>query len=222
MPRHDPPLQNQVDPWGVLHAVHARGTRMGNRGILHDDRNRIVRSWAGKAWLTCVLNPPFEQKRSPFSEGSYSELFFLDEATAFAAGHRPCRSCQRQRFDAFKSGWTAANTSSEASATAPAWLSVSQVDATLHAERVGPDRSKRTHRALLAGLPDGTFHVYGDHARLVWQGRSLRWTFDGYHQAEPPPSDAEVEVLTPFSIVALLRSGFEPHVHPTADRPLSA
>ncbi len=224
MSRHEPPLQNQVDPWGVLHAVHARGTRMGNRGILHDEHNVVVRQWAGKAWLTCVLNPPFEQERRPFSPGTYSELFFLDEATAFAAGHRPCRSCQRPRFDAFKNGWMAAQagTTTPAPAGAPTWLPIHQIDAALHAERVGPDRGKRTHQGQLADLPDGSFYVHDGSARLVWRGSSLLWSFDGYRRADASPAGgAEVEILTPPSIVALFRTGFVPGVHPTADQPLT-
>ncbi|RZS57135.1 hypothetical protein [Sphaerotilus mobilis] len=217
MSQQKPPLQNRVDPWGVLHAVQARGTLMGNRGILHDDQNRIVRHWAGKAWLSCVLNPPFEQKRSPFSQGTYSELFFLDEATAFAAGHRPCRSCQRGRYDAFKAGWAAAHAASNPSADAPTWLPIAAIDAVLHAERIGPDRRKRTHPSALAGLPDGTFYAAEGEAWLVWRGQSLRWTFDGYQRADAPPAGDEVAVLTPPSIVTLLRSGFRPSVHPTAN-----
>ncbi len=217
MTQQKPPLQNRVDPWGVLHAVPARGTLMGNRGILHDDQNRIVRPWAGKAWLSCLLTPPFEQKRSPFSEGTYSELFFLDEATSFSAGHRPCRSCQRSRYDTFKAAWSAVHAASTPSGASTTWLPIAAIDAVLHAERIGPDRSKRTHPAALADLPDGTVYQRGGEAWLVWRGRSLRWSFAGYQEAIEPPTAGEVAVLTPPSVVALFRTGFRPEVHPTAN-----
>src|SRR5690606_20009325 len=106
MPRA--PLQNRVDPWGRLNAVRARGTLMGNRGILHDDAGRIVRPWKGKAWIACALHWK-DWQRTPFTPGTWSELFFLDEATAFAAGHRPCKLCRRVRHLEFKRAWLAAN-----------------------------------------------------------------------------------------------------------------
>ena len=208
-----PPLQNRVDPWGQLQPVRARGSLMGNRGILHVG-NDIVRRWATKAWVTCVLDATF-QKRSPFSPGTYSELFFLDEATAFAAGHRPCRVCQRQRHDQFNTDWTAAN----AATTARTRLPIADIDKALHAERTRPDKSKRTYTATVADLPPGTFFEHAGRARLVWPTGLLAWTFHGYTKGDPLAPDAQVEVLTPRSIVQLFRSGFRPGVHASANAP---
>lgn len=102
-------LQNRVDPSGRLCAVQSRGMLMGNRGILHNDRNEIIKPRAHKAWVTCLLEYKGIKRPKPFSKGSYSELFFLDEATAFAAGHLPCAYCQRARHLAFKASWVRAN-----------------------------------------------------------------------------------------------------------------
>src|SRR6185295_157110 len=98
------PLENRVDPWGCIHAVAARGTLLGNRGKLHDETRRLTRQWDRKAWVTCELEHD-GRKREVFGANSYSELFFLDEATAFSAGHRPCASCRRTRYAEFKSKW---------------------------------------------------------------------------------------------------------------------
>ncbi len=95
------PLQNRVDPWGYLRATSARGSLMGNRGILHNQEKRIVRPWAHKAWIACLLSYG-SVRRAVFAPGNYSELFFLDEATALSAGHRPCGQCQRERYRLFK------------------------------------------------------------------------------------------------------------------------
>lgn len=186
---------------------------MGNRGILHVG-DEIVRPWASKAWVTCVLDATF-QKRSPFSPGTYSELFFLDEATAFAAGHRPCRVCQRQRHDAFNNAWTAANTAG----SAPARLPIKAIDKGLHAERVRPDKTKQTYLAAVADLPVGTFFALAGQARLVWAGGPLTWSFHGYTRGDTVAPETQVEVLTPRSIVQLFRAGFRPEVHESAGAP---
>lgn len=206
-----PPLQNRVDPWGQLQPVRARGSRMGNRGILHVDQG-IVRRWATRAWVTCVLNETF-QKRKPFSPNTYSELFFLDEATAFAAGHRPCRVCQRKRHDHFNTAWTSAN----AADTSRARLPIADIDKALHAERTRPDKGKRTYTATVADLPPGTFFEHAGQARLVWPTGLLVWSFSGYTKGDPVATDAQVEVLTPRSIVQLFRAGFRPCVHASAN-----
>lgn len=208
-----PPLQNRVDPWGQLLPVRARGSRMGNRGILHVGQD-IVRPWATRAWVTCVLDATF-QKRKPFSPNTYSELFFLDEATAFAAGHRPCRVCQRQRHDQFNTGWTAANAASASRTRLP----IAEIDQALHAQRTRPDKGKRTYTAALPDLPNGTFFEHAGQARLVWLTGPLVWSFNGYTKGDPVAPNAQVEVLTPRSIVQLFRAGFRPHVHASADAP---
>lgn len=206
-----PPLQNRVDPWGRLQPVRARGSLMGNRGILHVGQD-IVRPWATQAWVTCVLDATF-QKRKPFSPNTYSELFFLDEATAFAVGHRPCRVCQRQRHDLFNAAWTAANRAGEG----PPRVPIADIDKALHAERTRPDKGKRSYTATVAELPPGTLFEHAGQARLVWPTGPLVWSFGGYTRGDPVPPETQVEVLTPRSIVLMFRAGFQPDVHASAN-----
>jgi hypothetical protein len=145
----------------------------------------------------------------------YTELFFLDEATGLAAGHRPCAECRRRRFVAFRDAWTAGNSGLVGSGRATADL----LDAHLHADRFSADRSKRTFRAILDELPDGVFLVRkgdGESARLLWHGHLHVWSPGGYHQSVARPEAEEVEVLTPRSTVAALRAGYVPDVHPAA------
>lgn len=208
------PLQNKVDPWGELQALRMVGTLMGNRGILHDEQNRIVRRWANKSWVCCSLNETF-QKRDPFSSGTYSELFFLDEATAYAAGHRPCRTCRRAEHDAFNKAWTSAN-EAEVSSAGRGWLPISQIDSHLHSERIGPDRRKRIHEARLGDLPVGAMFALDDAAFLVGPSGFRRWTFNGYAAAPEVGADTLVGLLTPPSIVAAVRHGLKVDIHKSA------
>jgi hypothetical protein len=213
------PLQNRVDPWGRLHAVPARGTLMGNRGILHDDNRQIVRPWKGQAWVTCELTFKGIQ-RQPFSKGSHSELFFLDEATALAAGHRPCFHCRPRRFAEFKSSWLAANRPGADGGFTP----ITQIDNALHAERAMRGGRKGVFVARLFELPDGTMFEMDGAAFLVWKRALLAWSFGGYGPprwvSDTVPdtvSDTRVvDVLTPPSIVQMYRRGFVPAVHASA------
>src|SRR5262245_27436707 len=133
------PRPNRVTPFGDIIATPDRGTFMGNRGVLHDDAGRIQRAWQVKRWLVCVL--AFKgRKRRGMRPGRYTELFFLDEATALAAGHRPCAECRRQRYNAFCNAWRLADARGSHLPTAD------EIDRRLHAERVASDRSKRSHR----------------------------------------------------------------------------
>ena len=209
------PLQNKVDPWGELHAVRARGALMGNRGILHDAHDQIVRRWTTKSWVSCCLDASF-QKRSPFTQGTYSELFFLDEATAYAAGHRPCRVCQRQKHDSFNLHWTAANRPDHTAATGQPRLPVAQIDAVLHAERVGAGKAKRTHAARLGDLPVGAILAEGGRTLLVGPAGLRAWSFQGYGVAPALAPDTAVQLLTPPSIVAAIRHGLAVDWHPSA------
>src|SRR6266545_3937706 len=153
------PLQNRVTPFGNLVAVEGRGLLMGNRGRLHDAERRIVRYAQGRRWIACLTS--FQgRRRTVMSPGLYTELFFLDEAVALAAGHRPCAECRRDRFNAFRAAWAANGHSQLPSAT--------EIDNRLHTERVAPDRSKRLCTAALDELPDGVFVVVEGHAFLVW------------------------------------------------------
>jgi hypothetical protein len=206
------PLQNRIDPWGRLNAVPQRGTLMGNRGTLHDEHKRIVRQWKRKAWVTCLLSYD-DTKRIPFSPGNYSELFFLDEATAFAAGHRPCNTCQRERHAEFKSAWLKANRPT----SIDAFVKVSEIDDALHSERMVPEGVKRTHETALAELPAGTIFAHQGAAFLVWKQGLLKWTFDGYSTAKAISPDTVVTVLTPKSIFQMYKLGFLPQVHASAN-----
>ena len=203
-------LQNRVDPWGAIKAVPARGDMMGNRGILHEGQ-QIVREWRSKAWVACSLELPRGlAPRRPFSPGTYSELFFLDEATAFAAGHRPCRFCQRARFDLFKSTWVRASTGLQAD------LPIAEIDKTIHSERVGKDRRKVMHERRVGDLPNGTMFEFDGDAVLVWENRQLRWSFNGYSKHRGVALNEKVMVLTPSSIVLMFAAGYLPNVHRTA------
>jgi hypothetical protein len=205
-------LQNRIDPWGQLRAVASRGTLMGNRGILHDQGNRIVRPWAHKAWVTCLLDFNGIQRPKPFSPGNYSELFFIDEATAFAAGHRPCAYCQRTRHREFKDAWVRANVAEElrVSTLMPA------IDRVLHAERCVPGGRKATFDSPLVELPRGAMFDYEETAYLVSAAGYLPWSFDGYGAAQHIGADAVVKVLTPQSLVRAFKEGFMPMVHLSA------
>jgi hypothetical protein len=196
------PLQNRVDPWGRLHSVEARGAWMGNRGVLHDASRRIVRPWRLKAWIVCRLE--FKgRRRRVFAPARYSELFFLDEATAFAAGHRPCAECNRERFNAFKRAW-------------PCAAKAAEIDNVLHGERIA-DGEKVSYEARLDELPDAVM-IERDGAGLLVRGDALHpWSFAGYGAPLPrPPGTAHVRVLTPRSMVHAIARGFAPQIHPSA------
>jgi hypothetical protein len=206
------PRQNRVTPLGEIVAIPDRGSFMGNRGCLHDADGRIRRSWQLERWIVCLLEFKGRTRRV-MTPGHYTELFFLDEATALAAGHRPCAECQRTRFDAFRRVF-AAGTESEPRPTAVG------IDRRLHADRVTPDRSKRTHRANLDELPDGVFVLLpnGDRTPLLVLGGSLLvWTAGGYTDRAERPRGITVEVLTPELTVRAVRGGYIPELHPSAD-----
>ncbi len=206
--------QNRVTPFGEIVATPARGTFMGNRGILHDGEGHILRAWQLKRWIVCVLE--FRgRKRQVMTPGRYTELFFLDEATALAAGHRPCAECRHTRFLDFCNAWGQAHPVGGRSArpTAP------EIDDRLHVERVAPDRSKRTFEAALDGLPDGVFvsvPAWGDGAYLVRGDELLRWSLGGYRERRRRPKRVMVNLLTPPSAVATIRAGYTPDLHPSA------
>jgi hypothetical protein len=190
----------------------ARGTLMGNRGCLHDEHGRIRRFHSGKRWIFCRLE--FKgRKRELMQPGRYTELFFLDEATAFAAGHRPCAECMRDRFNRFRDAWEAANPS-EPQPT----LSATAIDEALHAERIGLHREKVTFRAKAGELPNGVLVIPVDRngaepvPRLIWQGAAWRWDLAGYADAASFEPDAPVDVLTPRPTVRTFAAGFRPHV----------
>jgi len=191
------PLQNRVDPYGTIFRTPARGTMMGNRGgAIHNDRREIVRPFKSRQWITCLLEFK-NRKRTVMTPGLYTELFFLDEATAFAAGHRPCAECRRERFKAFQSAW-------KGSPRAP------EIDVELHRARLDDNGKKITYRAELNSLPNGTFVDMDGSAYLVWDDSLHLWTPEGYAKRIPRPNRSTVSVLTPEPIVACFRQGYVP------------
>lgn len=206
------PLQNRVTPQGKLEAVEARGKWLGNRGILHNDQQAIIAPWRHKAWVTCKLD--FKgRKRTVFSPRSYSELFFLDEATAFSAGHRPCGECQREKYKAFKATWCAANQSLIGAPNPP----IPELDKRLHSDRALTGGKKVTYSEKLRNLPDGVFILIDEKITLRYCGQLHTWTHSGYVEQRPIRySSSAVQVLTPKSIVAAFRSGLEIEIHESA------
>jgi hypothetical protein len=212
------PLQNRVTPLGELVATSARGTLMGNRGRLHDERRRVVRRLVPgyRAWVTCLLEFRGRQ-RTVMAPGRYTELFFLDEVTALAAGHRPCGECRRADFQRFKTAWARGNPSLGIRPDDP----IAALDRVLQQDRTGPDGAPRRFRAPRASLPDGALTLVPGLAgpQLLWRGAWWPWTATGYGPPRPcVTSDrrATVTVLTPRSTVAALASGYVPAVHPSA------
>lgn len=207
------PVQNRVNPFGQFERESSRGLWLGNRGILHNQEREIVRPWKHKSWVTCRLNYK-GKRREIFSDGGYSELFFLDEATAFSAGHRPCAECRNPRYKEFKAAWCASNPQySEGKFTA-----VAVIDKYLHRERAIRGGGKVTYTHRLADLPPGTMVQIEGSPFLVWAGRLFPWTHYGYQQSESIlNSPTDVAVLTPKSIVSCYRQGFKPQVHETAN-----
>src|SRR5882672_9220709 len=185
------PLQNRVDPFGELFAASARGTLMGNRGgrIHNDDKWLTKRRWTSRQWICCVLE--FHGRQRNVWGRYYTELFFLDEVTAFAAGNRPCFECRRkdaERFAALFSG-------KPKRASAPA------MDKVLHAERLD-GKAKRLHRRRIDTLADGAMIALDGDAFAVRGKRLLRWTPSGYSGTQARPRATQVDVLTPPSILA--------------------
>lgn len=206
-------LQNRVDPWGELHAHPSKaGTRMGNRGILHDASKRIVRRSDRNAWVCCVPKFKGVDRKPLFQPNRYSELFFLDEATAFAAGHRPCAYCQRARFDEFKAAWIQARHPSSNGT-----VLVRDIDAPLHAARYARGGVKVTYTAGAADLPEGTlFEVLGV-AYLKRRDGYRAWSFEGYGEPTTLPESSAVTVLTPRPFVDTFAAGLRPLVHASAE-----
>src|SRR5438128_10993579 len=147
------PYQNRVDPFGAIFGSPARGTFMGNRGgAIHNEDREILRPFKSRRWIACVLE--FKGRhRQVMTPGRYTELFFLDEAVALAAGHRPCAECRRERLNAFRKAWRSAHPGTSDSPLP----SAGEIDRRLHAERTRPDRSKRVFEASLGELPSGVF-----------------------------------------------------------------
>jgi hypothetical protein len=204
------PRQNRVTPLGEIVAHPARGLVFGNRGCLHDDDGRIRRRYAGRLWIACRLS--LEDRRRPLMQpGRYTELFFLDDATALAAGHRPCAECRRQDYRRFLELWPGRGSGRPSAA---------DVNDRLHAERLTGARTQRHHERALEELPDGAFVLRGGAPWLVLGQELLRWTPAGYAERADRPSDGLAVVITPPSAVAVLERGWRPTavplIHPSA------
>lgn len=204
------PLQNRVTPTGDIVAVTARGLFMGNRGILHDADRRLGRSrWKHKVWIIC--RTCFRGRhREVMAPRRYTELFFLDEAVAIAAGHRPCFECRRQEYYAWQRAWQAGNGTARLP-RAP------EMDAVLHGERiVRGTRRQKTWQSPLGDLPDAAFVLWDGGPHILIGGRLRPWSHDGYGEVVPVGRADPVTVLTPRHSVGALRGGYRPVLHRSA------
>ncbi|MDF2730953.1 MAG: hypothetical protein K0T01_2742 [Acidimicrobiia bacterium] len=209
------PRRNRVDPWGDLHAVPERGLFTGNRGCLIDDRGNLARHHRGPLWIICLLE--YRGWRHPLEwAGTWTPLFFLDDADALAAGHRPCGLCRRQGYVKYRDAVTRAAGSSTS-------LSAGDMNRRLGRERLhrGRGLDRAADRMLwtesIDRLPVGTVIVDGDRVtRLVMEDRLPRFTFGGWTEPIPRPRGGQVDVLTPPTSVAALANGYSPFLHPTA------
>lgn len=211
-------LRNRVTPFNDIVAVTARGTLMGNRGRLHDgDRALGNRLYTTRSWVTCVLE--FKDRHRPLMQpGRYTELFFLDEPTSFAAGHRPCGQCRYGDYHKFIAAWRRGNGLPNAL--------LREIDERMQEDRL--DRRLRRQKridASLADLPDGTMvglPLEPGMALLVWGQRLLEWSPTGYNSCRQRPDTLAVDLLTPLSTVRALAAGYRPMLHPTATSLLDA
>jgi len=198
------PHRNRVTPQGEIVATPHRGTLVGNRGVIHADDGTIVRRWQVRRWIACRLE--FKGRhRELLQPRRWTELFFLDEATAIAAGHRPCAECRRDDYRRWQAAW-------EAAGLGPA--NADAMDVRLHADRTGGVRERRT----VDSLPSGTMVLEAGVAWLVLGGALMRWDHAGYGDARAP-GRAPAEVLTPAASVAVLAAGYEVRLHPSASHP---
>jgi hypothetical protein len=207
------PLQNRVTPLGELIADPGRGLVYGNRGCLHDEHGRVRRRYNGKRWISCRLQFRGWRRHPLMVPGRFTELFFLDEATAFAAGHRPCALCRRQDYERFVALWRELH---------PGPCGADAIDARLHGERLAPGTRTQLHREMpLDGLPDGAFILIEGSPWLVLGDELLRWSAAGYAAPRTRPAQAQALLITPPSLLAILRTGWDsavPLLHPSAVR----
>jgi hypothetical protein len=199
-----------VTPLGELIATPERGLVYGNRGCLHDHQGEIRRRYATRRWIACRLCFRGRRRSLLMAPGRYTELFFLDEATALAAGHRPCAECRRSDYSRFSELWLALH---------PGQIGADAIDAQLHGERLAVGRrDRRFHESRYSGLPDGAFVLEGGRPHLVLARRLLSWSPGGYGDGQRRPTNGRATVITPPSLVAILRAGWSPSVpllHPS-------
>ena len=206
------PLRNRVTPFSELVAHPARGLLYGNRGCMHDDSGRICRRYGTRRWIACRLEFRGWERGPKLQPGKFTELFFLDEVTAFAAGHRPCALCRRADYVRLTELWSDLH---------PGQAGADAIDLQLHGERVASgSRAQRHHEAVFGDLPDGAFVLADGAAWLVLGPRLLRWTPAGYAERRPRPRKGIATLITPPSLVAVLRSDWRPLVplvHPSSE-----
>jgi hypothetical protein len=202
------PRRNRLTPEGEIIADPARGLFMGNRGILHDGEGRIIPRFRHRNWVCCVT--AFKgRRRDLMAPGRYTELFFLDEAVALAAGHRPCGECRREAYARYRAAW--------ATATGAGLPAPREIDRALHAARIAPRRgTKVTFAAPVESLPDFAFLRTDDGLAMILGDRLLPWAPGAYGSPLPRPASGLVEVLTPRPTVEALRAGYRPVLHPSA------
>jgi hypothetical protein len=202
-------LQNRVTPFGDIIAIPQRGMFTGNRGIIHDPATKTLlrKRWSSKAWIVCTCSYK-NRRRDVMAARSWTELFFLDEAIALAAGHRPCFACRRESAESFRAAWNAAKGTRDAK--------VPEIDRTLHHERLQNGR-KQIHalQTRLDELPDGAVVASGDDAYTIAHGLAFRWTTG--HYAPPRKLKSVDGVLTPPSTLQAMSAGYRPILHPDID-----
>jgi hypothetical protein len=206
------PRQNRVTPMSDLIVSAERGLVYGNRGCLHDDTGAIRRSYATKRWIACRLQFRGRRRARLMAPGRYTELFFLDEATALAAGHRPCAECRRADYNRLREVWSGLHGGP---------VGADSIDAQLQQERLTSGGDRRLHEMAYADLPDGTFVLQEGRPFVVRGNALLPWSPAGYGQAWRRPTDGVASVITPPSLLALLERGWDPLVpllHPSATR----
>ncbi|MBS1664715.1 MAG: hypothetical protein JST68_26960 [Bacteroidetes bacterium] len=200
-------LQNRVDPYGHLIKTPARGAWTGNRGVIHNEDKEIVRPFKLKAWITCLLE--YKGKKRPImAPNRWTELFFLDEATAFSAGHRPCAFCRYPDHKRFKTAWLKGNPQYGFNEKTP----ISKIDDILHKERINKDRTKPTYEENLNHLPSGAFVIYNNQPHLLYEKKLYPWTPAGYEPGIPLPKETKLPVLTPQSIINTFKAGYTPQI----------
>lgn len=210
------PLQNRVTPFADIEAMPYRGLFTGNRGCIHDDHRALRKQrWTSARWIVCLLEYK-GVRRQVMKPGRWTELFFLDEAVAFSAGHRPCAFCRYEDYRSFIDTWAQASGQAARADT---------LDAVLHHERLARMRGEQAWRLPVDELPDGAFVGHPEKPTGAWlrlNGHMLEWSHAGYVRAERWPDTEAVEVLTPPSTLMVLRAGYQPVIHPTAEALMAA